>query len=118
MGVRGGSRRRAARSSRRHRGATFDSSRRPVHPSSRRPVVPSPRRSVVPSSRRPVVPSSRRPPGPGTDNLIGLQDSTGTQYYGVQDQLGSVRRLVRVNATPEATMRAIINAGLVRSVNV
>ena len=32
--------------------------------------------------------------GPGTDNLVGLQDSTGTQFYVVQDQLGSVRGLV------------------------
>ncbi len=37
--------------------------------------------------------------GPGTDNLIGLQDSTGTQYYVVQDQLGSVRGLVRRDGT-------------------
>ncbi len=37
--------------------------------------------------------------GPGTDNLIGLQDSTGTQYYVVQDQLGSVRGLVKRDGT-------------------
>ena len=37
--------------------------------------------------------------GPGTDNLVGLQDSTGTQFYVVQDQLGSVRGLVRRDGT-------------------
>ncbi|MBK9069380.1 MAG: hypothetical protein IPL76_21290, partial [Gemmatimonadetes bacterium] len=30
--------------------------------------------------------------GPGTDNTeVGLQDSTGTQFYVVPDRLGSVR---------------------------
>ncbi|MBK6781240.1 MAG: RHS repeat-associated core domain-containing protein [Gemmatimonadetes bacterium] len=37
--------------------------------------------------------------GPGTDNLVGLQDSTGTQFYVVQDQLGSVRGLVKRDGT-------------------
>ena len=37
--------------------------------------------------------------GPGTDNLVGLQDSTGAQFYVVQDQLGSVRGLVKRDGT-------------------
>ena len=37
--------------------------------------------------------------GPRTDNLVGMQDASGSQYYVVQDQLGSVRALVKRDGT-------------------
>jgi RHS repeat-associated protein len=37
--------------------------------------------------------------GPGADNLVGFQDSTGTQYYVAQDKLGSIRTVVKRDGT-------------------
>jgi RHS repeat-associated protein len=37
--------------------------------------------------------------GAGTDNLVGIRDAAGNQYYTVQDKLGSMRGLVKRDGT-------------------
>jgi RHS repeat-associated protein len=37
--------------------------------------------------------------GQGTDDLVGVRDAAGTQYYAVQDKVGSIRGLVKRDGT-------------------